>query len=184
MIKKCIGILSLFLLWGCQAPVLEPFQVVNFKDETPVRVAVSSIDVDDLTIRYHELPHIETRIPVSPAYALNQALKNRYQSALETSQNTLKFVIQKADMIQKKQEADHWYVLNNSEFLLDYQVDVIYMNRGNIIEKQEIIGWEKQALPKRESLSEKEAAWQKMLNNMIQKVTEKIEADMPLDLRL
>ena len=184
MIKKYFVFLFLFMLVGCQAPALEPFHVADFKDEEPVRIAVSNVEIEDQTIRYHELPHIETRIPMLPAYALKQALTNRYQAASEASQNTLKFVIQKADMIQKKQESEHWYVLNNSEFLLSYQVDVIYMNKGNIIEKQEIVGWEKQALPKRDSLAEKEEAWEKMLNNMVQKVTDKIQADMPSNLRL
>ena len=183
MNKWTISLALMIFLSGCQAPAIDPFTVTDFKNEEPIQIAVSDIHIENNTVRYHELPHIETRMPMTPAYALERALNNRFQGIAPSSPNTLAFIIQKADMTQKKQESDHWYILNNSEFLLNYQVDVIYMNRDSVVEKQEIIGWEKQALPKRNSLAEKEAAWRKMLDNMIQKVVDKIQTDIPFDLR-
>ena len=171
----------LLLLVGCQAPVVAPFVVSDYRDEA-LAVQVSAVQVENNTVRYRELPHIETRMPVLPAVALKQALENRFRAGRTESGLRLILTIQQADMTQKKQEGAHWYILDNVEYLLSYQVRVDYVLGATSVETQEIGGWEKQALPKRSSLAEKEEVWQKMLNAMIQKVCDKIQADMPPNL--
>ena len=69
--------------------------------------------------------------------------------------------------------------MDNIEYTLTYQLDIVYQNTEKKTENQSISGWEKQALPKRSSLADKEQTWQKMIDAMTQKVTDKIYADMP-----
>lgn len=181
---KGLWIVCCFGLAACQAPMFEPFTVIDYQTEKPVSLAVDVIEVTDQTIRYPDLPHLETRIPVVPANALKEALMNRFQAARDQSGTGLSFTIQTASLTQKKQESEHWYILDNVEYLLEYDVTVQYSRAGHPVETQQIIGWEKQALPRRSSLAEKEAVWQKMINAMIQKTIDKIQTDMPPDLRL
>ena len=178
MIKKIIFLLGFLYLSGCALPSVEPFHPIDFKDEKPIVFPVGQIRTEDQTTRYTELPHLETRIPVTPAYALKTALENRFTGVSENN-DTLDFVIKTADLTQKDQPSDHWYILNNIEYLLTYQVDIVYTRNSTKQQVQHLSGWEKQAIPKRSSLRDKEAAWQKMINAMIQKTTDKILADAP-----
>lgn len=177
---KILSVVSMILfLSGCQVPKVDLFSVNDYQNVQPFSVAVSVIDVQDNTTRYTDLPHIENRIPISPVKALSTALSNRFRIAFPGSSNTLTFLIQEASLTQTLQESDKWYVLDNIEYLLSYRVDIIYSHIGVETERQSISGWEKQALPKRSSLADKEQTWQKMIDAMTQKVTDKIYADMP-----
>ena len=183
MIKKlwfvcCLG------LTACQAPLIKPFTLIDYRQTKPVYLAVDMIEVSDQTIRYPDLPHLETRIPVAPAKALKEALMNKFQASTNQSGNGFSVTVQTASLTQKTQESEHWYILDNVEYLLEYEVTVQYSHSGRPIETQQISGWEKQALPRRSSLAEKEDTWQKMINAMIQKIVDKIQTDMPPDLQL
>lgn len=181
MIRR-LFILSLTLfLSACQVPKVDLFSPKEYQDIQPFSVVVSAIDVQDNTTRYTDLPHIENRIPVSPVKALSMALSNRFRTVLPDSSNTLTFLIREASLTQTFKESDKWYILDNIEYLLSYQVDIIYNHIGLETERQTISGWEKQSLPKRSSLADKEQTWQKMIDAMTQKVTDKIYADMPQD---
>ena len=179
MIKKHFYLMGLLVLMGCQAPQYTPFQVINYKNEAPFPLPVGEIKVENKTTRYTELPHLETRIPVTPVSALSEALQNRFSAEYPDAGTTATFIIHEADLIQKTKESDHWYILDNVEYLLTYKIDVVYAKGAQILEQQQFSGWEKQALPKKSSLSQKEQTWEKMLNAMIQKSTEKINTDKP-----
>ena len=181
MIKLFLSLLTTFFLSACQVPKVDLFKVDDYKNVQPHSVAVSAIDISDNTVRYTELPHLETRIPISPAKALSQALSNRFRVAFPGSSNAVSIQINDASLTQEFKESDKWYILDNMEYLLTYNLDIIYTHAGTETERQNISGWEKQALPKRNSIADKEQAWQKMINAMLQKVTDKIYADMPAD---
>ena len=177
MIKKCL--FTFVILAGCQAPQNAPFQVTDYKNTPPLFLPVGEIKTENQTVRYTELPHLETRIPVTPVSALMTALNNRFTPKYPDTDTKVTFVIKEADLTQKIKESDHWYVLDNVEYLLTYKVDVLYTKNDDILDQQQFSGWEKQALPQKSSLSQKERAWEKMINAMIQKTTEKIENDKP-----
>lgn len=177
---KILSVVSTILfLSSCQVPKVALFSVNDYKNVQPYSVAVGAIEVQDETTRYTELPHIETRIPITPAKALYQALSNRFRVALPDSSAQLNMIIHDASLTQESIQSDKWYILDNIEYTLTYQLDVMYQNSEMKTENQSISGWEKQALPKRSSLADKEQVWQKMIDAMTQKVTDKIYADMP-----
>ena len=179
MIRTFICLLGLIFLVACQAPQYAPFEVITYQNERPLLLPVGEIKIENQTTRYTELPHLETRIPVAPVSALSEALKNRFAAGNPNSDTVASIVIREADLIQKAKESDRWYILDNVEYLLSYTVDVIYARGSQVLEHQQFSGWEKQALPQKSSLSQKENAWQKMINAMIQKATQKIDADKP-----
>ena len=178
MLKKITFLWGILCLFGCSLPVAQPFTIIDFRDEKPIILPVGQIQVKDQTTRYTELPHLENRIPVTPSFALKTALENRFKGSSESTGSTT-FVINMADLTQKEDPSNHWYILNNVEYLLNYQIDVVYSSDNTQKQIQHLSGWEKQALPKRSSLRDKEAAWQKMINAMIQKTSDKIQSDIP-----
>ncbi len=171
-------------LAGCRTPDVPLFTIQDFQNQDPVSVAVASVQIMDKTERFTELPHIETRIPVVPSYALKRALQHRFTAAAPTSRDGMEIVVEEASLIQTYLPSPEWYVQNNMEYMLRYRVQVSYTRAGRPLETQTITGWEKQALPKRSSLVDKETAWAKMLNAMITKVADKIQTDLPPDLAL
>lgn len=179
MFKTFSAFLTLLFLSACQVPKVDLFSVRDYENEHPFSVKVSAIEIQDKTNHYSELPHIENRIPLAPITALSQAIHNRFKSNYPESAHSLTVVIHKASLTQELKESDKWYILDNMEYLLSYELDIVYTHNNTETEKQTISGWEKQALPKRSSIADKEQAWEKMLNAMVQKVTDKIYADMP-----
>ena len=174
-----VYLLGLVFLAACQAPPNTPFQVTNYKNIPPLFLPVGEIKVENQTTRYTELPHLETRIPVMPVSALSEALSNRFAPQYPATDTTATFIIREANLTQKSKETDHWYVWDNVEYLLTYKVDIIYAKGPKILEQQQFSGWEKQSLPQKSSLAQKERVWEKMINAMIQKSADKIEADKP-----
>lgn len=180
-----ITILSVFFLTACQAPVLKPFTVKNYHDEAPIQLRVSEIQIDNQMTVYSELPHIEKRMPVSPAVALQDWIRNRFVAANPTGHDVARFVIREASMVQKTKPSGSWFVLDNTVYTLTYKIDVLYLRNGRQIASQSVAGWEKQGLPKKSSsLAEKEEVWQKMLNTMVQKTNDKIISDLPHEICL
>ena len=179
MNKRCTYFLGLGLLTACQAPLSAPFQVIDYKADSPLFLPVGQVKIENKTTRYTELPHLETRIPVAPVSALMTALDNRFTAQYPNQDTSVTFVIHEADLTQKAKESEKWYVLDNIEYLLTYKLDVIYARGTQILEQQQFSGWEKQALPKKSSLAQKERTWEKMINAMIQKASDKIESDKP-----
>ncbi|MDY6407123.1 MAG: hypothetical protein SPL08_00265 [Pseudomonadota bacterium] len=172
-------ILALGLLTACQAPPNTPFRVIDYQNETPLLLPVGEVHITNQTTRYTELPHLETRIPISPVSALTTAFSHRFQPAFPQKGTHATIIIQEADLTQKTKESEHWYILDNIEYMLTYRIEVIYAQGSRELEHQHFSGWEKQALPKNSSLSQKERTWEKMINAMIQKSSNKIEADKP-----
>jgi len=179
MTKKYACTLLFCLLTGCLAPQGESFEVTDYRNTTAVGLPVGKIQVVNQTVRYPELPHLETRIPISPVSALSTALSNRFTAQTDNPQLTATFLIKNAELTEKKQTSDHWYVYDNIEYLLDYKIEVVYRHGDQTLLQQEVAGWEKKAIPQRSTLWEKERAWSQMLNAMIKKTTAKIEADIP-----
>ena len=178
--KKIICLMfCFFLLGGCQPPNIPLFSVTDYKNEDKIRLNVNSFQVENGTVYYTELPHIETRIPVVPATALKQALVNHFDAVNPNTNIGLRIIIDEASLTQNFKESDKWYIQNNIEYRLDYQVKIVYEKNAIPFETQTIQGWEFQALPKRSSLSEKQQVWEKMINEMIRKITEKIQKDIP-----
>lgn len=172
--------LALFLgLCACQAPTVPPFTVTDFSGIEPVSVGVSSLYVQDKTPEYGALPHLESQLPIKPATALKQALSNRYRAVSPASADDMVLEITEASLTQKQSPTEHWYTWDNIEYLLSYEIVVTYMHNGQPEEIQTVVGWEKQALPRNSSLLEKEQAWQKMINAMIDKSSRKIITDIP-----
>ena len=167
------------VLGGCQPPEIPLFSVIDYKNEDKIKLNVKSFQVENETIYYTELPHIETRIPIVPATALKQALINRFTAVKPDTSIGLKIVIEEASLTQNFKESDKWYIQNNVEYRLDYQIRLIFEKNAIPFETQTVKGWEFQALPKRTSLSEKQQVWEKMINEMIKKITEKIHTDIP-----
>ena len=178
MLKRIFAWMTLIGLTSCQVPNITPFSVRDFRDEEPVSLSVADIQLIDQTTRYPDLPHLETRIPIVPAKALEQALQNRFQATGNRSSRAT-FIIEEASLIQGSKPSEHWYIYDNTEYRLDYRVRVLYSWDNVTKEEQTITGWESQSLPRRSSLSEKEGAWQKMINAMITKVSDKIRNDIP-----
>lgn len=176
---------SLVFLSACRAPHLEPFTLRDYRDEPPVALRVADIRIDDQAPVFTKLPHIEKRMPVSPAAALRGWIETRFRPAAPDSRDTATFIIREASMTQETKPSGSWYVLNNTVYTLTYQLDVHYSRNGRLFASQSVSGWEKQGLPKKSSsLAEKEAAWQKMLNAMLEKTNDKILSDLPPDIRL
>lgn len=175
-------ILTLFicvLLAACQAPRLNRFAVYTFTDENPVHLKVSEVAVQSEVMQFNRLPHIEKKLPVSPEDALTEWANNRFYGVAPLSPAKAVITIQEAAMIQTEEKSSNWYVFNNDTYKLTYKVMIAFMQDGKILYQHTVEGWESSSLPQRSSLSDKEAAWQKMLNAMVRKVNGQIIQSIP-----
>ncbi len=171
---------ALFLgLTACVAPTLKPFTINTFQDETPVALNVREITVESHLTKYDRLPHIESKMPVTPEQALTRWAQNRFVTANSNAPTKMVVNITDAYMTQSKQESGSWYTFDNVRYRLTYQVDVQFKRADKVVYTQNVTGWETHSLPQKSSLADKEDAWQTMLNAMVAKVNNKIITDMP-----
>jgi len=170
-----VGII-LFGLNACVAPTVEPFRIRTYENEPTVSLPATEIEIVNHTSEFVALPHIENKVPTSPVSALTTAIQNHF-TASHTGADKIVFTINEASLIQKKVEDERWYVFNNIEYLLSYKITITRYG-AHQAQSQDIVGWEKQSLPNRSSLADKEQTWQVMIDNMTQKVLQKIETDL------
>ena len=183
MKKATLCLLSL-LLMGCVAPVLKEFRVNTFQDATPVAVGVKEILITNKVEQFDHLPHIENEMPISPVFALETWAKNRFYATNSKKIDTMHIEIEKAYMTKTEEKADNWYTLDNEMYKLTYYVQIDYISNGDVIYTQDVGGFESSSLPKRSSLADKEAVFEKMMNQMVQKVNDKVLIQMPAAVRV
>ena len=183
MKKATLCLLSL-LLMGCAAPVLKEFRVNTFQDATPVAVGVKEILITNKVEQFDHLPHIENEMPISPVIALETWANNRFYATNSKKIDTMHIEIEKAYMTKTEEKADNWYTLDNEMYKLTYYVQIDYISNGDVIYTQDVGGFESSSLPKRSSLADKEAVFEKMMNQMVRKVNDKVLIQMPAAVRV
>lgn len=186
MRKILIGFLGCFIFFailGCQAPELKNFSVNTFQNGPRVGVNVSDIQIKSETTKYDRLPHIENKMPITPEKALKDWIRNRFYAGNPSTSTIAVVTVQKAYMTQTDDPQETWYVYNNVNYRLTYALSVDFMKDGDVIHHQNLEGFETVSIPKRSSLAEKEAAWQKMMNAMIQKVDNQVFSKIPSEFK-
>ena len=178
MKKITLCFVSFFLI-GCAAPVLKDFKVNTYQDETPVAVAVKEIIVTNKVEQFDRLPHIENEMPISPVIALETWANNRFYATGSKKIDVMHIEIEKAYMTKTDEKSDNWYIFDNEMYKLTYYVQIDYISNGEVIYTQDVGGFESSSLPKRSSLVDKEEVFEKMMNQMVQKVNDKVLIQMP-----
>lgn len=170
------------MLGGCITAIPNPFAVEDFSNAKPIELKVADIDISSDVLTFHRLPHIENKMPVTPSEALTNWAKNRFVAADKASDTVVDFTVRQAYMLQTDKPSDKWYILDNVSYRLEYTADFVFKRNGMVVNAQSVTGWEQQSLPKKSSLSAKEEAWEKMLNNMVKKVNNQMTSQIPADL--
>ncbi len=178
--KRVITFLfMLIFLTACQAPELKIFSLNTYQAETPIALNVKKIDVISTVERFDRLPHIEDDMPVSPETALKKWALNRFYASQNKKVDIAQFTIEKAYMTKKEDKSENWYTFDNEAYKLTYFVRVDFIKNGRVIYTQDVGGFESSSLPVRSSLADKEAVFEKMMNQMIKKVNNQILSQMP-----
>lgn len=167
------------LLSACQVLPLTPFSVDTYAKEPPIFLDVSLIDITSRVHTYNRLPHIENNLPVTPDDVLQDWAHNRLRASDATSPITAEFSIIKAYMTETPSPSGKWYIFDNVTYRLDYDVMLQFKQSNRILYTQTAAGWEEHAIPQKSSLHTKERTWEKMLNNMVQKIDHKIIPEIP-----
>lgn len=177
--KYIISICFLLFLNACQAPALKRFSVYTYAEEKPIVLNVSDVVLQSEIQRYDRLPHIEEKLPISPEDALKEWADNRFYAADKLSSAQAVITIKQAYMTQKEEKGPNWYTFDNDAYRLTYEVQMAFVDNGKVLYQHSVNGWESSSLPQRSSLSDKEAAWQKMLNAMVRKVNQQLTESVP-----
>ena len=177
-----VGCLCLTLT-ACQVLPVTPFYVNTYADETPVLLDVSVVNITSQIQTYNHLPHIENDLPITPNDVLQDWGHNRLRATNISSPITTEFVIKKAYMTQTDTPSAKWYIFDNVTYRLDYDVILQFKQDHRILYTQTATGWEEYAIPQKSSLYTKEKTWEKMLNNMVQKINDKIVPEIPNEFR-
>jgi hypothetical protein len=176
--KKLPFILLLFL-WGCTAPDLEAFKVEDFKSADKIYLNAAEVSVDSEVTQFDRLPHIESRLPVSPEQALTAWAENRFDAVRMSSPDDAVILIKDAYMTQTKKPSGHWYLADNIEYELTYRVQIQFNRDGKKLYEYTAKGYEMKSLPQKSSLAAKEKAYKDMMNAMVKKVDDNISANIP-----
>ncbi len=169
-----------FCLLGCTAPKLHQFSVDTFQNQTPVQMKVKEIVISNQVAQFDKLPHIENEMPITPKNVLEDWAKNRFYPVNSSKKaDVMQVVIEKAYMTKKDEKSENWYTFDNEKYHLSYAVRVDFLLNKDVVYTLDVGGFESSSLPKRSSLSDKEKTFEKMMNQMVQKVNHQILLQMP-----
>ena len=169
----------LFFLGSCQAPELNVFSLNTYQDDAPLGIKTYRIMIVSEVERFDNLPHIEHRIPVSPEEALRKWAENRFYASQSDNIDEMRIVVEKAYLTEAEDKSDKWYTFDNVLYKLTYDLRIDFIKNGKNLYTQSVGGFESTSLPARSSLSDKEGAFEKMMNQMIKKVNNQILLQMP-----
>lgn len=169
----------LFLCCACVGPTFKSVQVNTYEEERKISVNVSTIDVISKVQWFDRLPHIENEMPITPENTLKKWLQNRFYAVNGYSDLKMLVFIEKAYLTQKDEKTPHWYMFDNVKYTLTYDLKFVFKKGDKVVYTHQIGGYETSSLPKRSSLSAKEAVFEKMLNAMVYKVDERIRQQLP-----
>lgn len=177
--KKVCTLACALLLTACTADPLRNFWVDDYRNEPKVALRVSHIDIQPNIHYSHAAPNIEYQMPITPEDAIITWAKNRFTTSAPNSPAEAIILINQAHMTGIEKPSEHFWEFDNIEYKLTYDLKIKFVNDGQMVSENTISGWEKQSLPIRSTLADKEAAWEKMLNNMIQKTDAKLIGELP-----
>ncbi len=172
-------LLTALCLSACQAVKLPDFMVYDFKNDSKINLKTSQVNVISEVHYDLKAPFIEYKMPITPEQALKRWAQNRFSAVAPNSPVETYIIIEKASMQEKEQPSEKWYMLDNVEYQLDFQVKITFMLNQNTISERSVGGYEKRSLPMKSSLADKEEAWADMMNEMVQKVNKKLTHDLP-----
>lgn len=181
--KKYAFLLASFLLAACQTNPSTPFSVNDYAHVKKMSLNVNTLEITSHISTYHKLPHIEDKMPLIPAEALEKWAKNRFSAANPASPYTATVIIKEAYMTQTDKPGKNWYTLDNVSYKLTYNVELIFSRMGTPVNTQTVSGWEHSALPQKSALADKEKEWEKMMNAMVRKVNDQLVSTVPEQFR-
>lgn len=171
------------LLGACTALPLSTFDIDTYATQAPIYLNISMMDTKSEVLTYNKLPHIEKDLPITPNDVLLDWAHNRFRGINIATPISAEFTVLKAYMTQTETPSDKWYVLDNITYRLDYDVMLQFKRNGQILHTQTATGWEEYAIPQKSPLTTKEQTWEQMMNNMIQKINDKIIPEIPSEFR-
>jgi len=177
--KKLWILCAVFLLTACQAVELSDFMVYDFKNDSKINLKTSNISVTSNVHYDLQEPFIEYKMPVTPEQALKHWAQNRFVAVSSDTPVETYIIIEKASMQEREKPSDKWYILDNVEYRLDFQLKIVFVLNQNTISERTVGGYEKRSLPMKSSLADKEEAWSDMMNDMVKKVNKKLTNDLP-----
>lgn len=177
--KKLWILCAAFLLTACQAVELPDFMVHDFKNDSKINLKTANVSVISDVHYDLKAPFIEYKMPITPEQALKRWAQNRFVAVAPNAPVEAYIIIEKASMQEQEKPSDKWYMLDNVEYRLDFQVKIAFMLNQNTISERSVGGYEKRALPMKSSLADKEEVWSDMMNDMVQKVNKKLTNELP-----
>lgn len=177
--KKLWVLLSVLLLSACQAVELPDFKLSALEVESQTNLKTSKVTVLS-NIHYDvKAPFIEYKMLITPEQALKQWAQNKFVAVKPDSPVETYIIIEKASMSETQSISEKWYVLDNVKYRLDFQIAIRFMMGQKLLSERTIGGYESRSLPIKSSLADKEEAWADMMNEMIEKLDNKIKTDLP-----
>ena len=167
------------LLSACHASPLNTFNIDTFANQNPVYLNVSLVDTKSDVLIYNHLPHIEKDLPLTPNDVLLDWAHNRFRATNVSTPITAEFTVLKAYMTQTNTPTPQWYILDNITYRLDYDVMLQFKQDEKTLYTQTATGWEEYTIPQKSPLTSKEKIWETMMNNMVQKINDKIVSEIP-----
>lgn len=181
--KKYAFLVAAWMLSACQTAPSQPFYVNDYAHEKKIPLNVSAVTVQSEVLSYHKLPHIENKMPITPAEAIEKWADNRFKAINPASPVTASVIIKNAYMTQTEKPGKNWYTLDNVSYKLTYDVDMVFTRGNTVLNTQTVSGWEHSAIPQKSSLADKEKEWEKMMNAMVKKVNNQLVSTLPMMVR-
>lgn len=167
----------LFFLTAClQAPKKSAF-IVDYDRLEPAVVLKAT---DKQIAISHTLSADKQRVvlPTALDEIVRRWLESRFTIDHQTDQQVV-FDVQQMEMVKDPRPILKWYVFNNEEYTLSYQIRFSVLKQGQTVYYAIVKGQVKEQLPVKSSLMDKEKVWADMISRMIFSAEHKFIQQIP-----
>lgn len=172
--KKFLWFL-LFFLTGCLQAPQSAFQINE--DKEIINLKVAQVEMVPMGFYFHELPHIENQMPLSPEDAIREWSRNNLMT-LDEKDEKLLIVVQQAEMIKTDQSNLGTFKLDEETYTLSYAVEFQLKKSDEVIKHVPVKGKGFVNLAKKSSLAQKEKGWAWLVQKMINHLKTKLKSEL------
>lgn len=170
-------VLSFLVLAGCMQTQKRPAFVVDRNHDAP-QVVLQADEKNVVFTERESQNSFNHALPVSLHEVVQSWLDHRF---VINHQSDLKVVfdVQTLEMTKTPKAIRKWYVFNNEEYVLTYQIRFSVLKGNQVAYYAVVKGHVKEQLPVKASLMDKEKLWADMISRMILAADNKLVEQIP-----
>lgn len=176
--KKLFALSALVLLCSCahynDTAETPKFTEIRFQDESPIVLEVGQIEIKSEFTPTFQRPNVEHLFPVSIEKSARLWATDRLKASGEPADRTAEFIIKDASVTEEEVPSEKAFYKDNLHYKAVLSV-VLRINTPDAHTQTAMESWREISIPVDTSIENKEIAWSKMTDKLMESFNQSME---------